>query len=62
MNVENSPDHVLPTPAVLDMIYGHDEGDLGDFLSEGGAGYARRFLGFSPELWLQLLRETFAGG
>ncbi len=61
MNVENSPDHVLPTPAVLDMIYGHSDGDLGKFLEEGSQGYAQHFLRLKAQDWIRLVKETFSG-
>ncbi len=61
MNVENSPDHLIPTPAIVDMIYGHSDSDLEMFLSEGAQAYADHFMAQSANYWPQLSKENFAG-
>lgn len=59
MSAENSPHHVIPTPAVLDMVYGHSDGDLARFLSEGTASYAKEFLSRKEDNWVGLMRDVF---
>jgi hypothetical protein len=61
MNLENSPHLVIPTPAVLDMVYGHGPDDLSNFLQEGQEAPAKALLAKPATFWLNLLNETYRG-
>lgn len=52
MKIENSPHLIVPDPTVHDMIYGHTENDLYNFLLEGQKEPAEMFLQKGAGYWL----------